>query len=254
MSACWKSLFQDLLDSNLSRISSTETLRALLNHDPSQGSRMKLRPVRTCRVHQPILAVVLAATFTLVSTSPLLSQARIVELPAIQQRTVQVGSLLEIALPDNWRVVNDPAGNYLFAPENGFVQHADKTLEFTHGLEVTLISATSGDLTANSDAIVQSLARANPRMQQRAGYTRDVVAGQAAVTALLSNVDTSTGQTETITITTFQLGDRRVVCFIGVSPERDAGLYADVFRRMRQSVRFMAAAAATAAPVPAPPT
>ena len=39
-----------------------------------------------------------------------------------------------------------------------------------------------------------------------------------------------------------------MLCLIGVSPERDASLYADVFRRMRQGLRF------TNAPAPAAPS
>ena len=54
----------------------------------------------------------------------------------------------------------------------------------------------------------------------------------------LSNVSEVTGQRESVSLTTTQLSDGRLVYFIGVAPQNEASAYEDAFRRVRQSVEL----------------
>jgi hypothetical protein len=54
----------------------------------------------------------------------------------------------------------------------------------------------------------------------------------------LTNQSDITGQAEVISLATTQLNDGRVLFLVGVAPQRDAGTYSDVFRRVRQSLQL----------------
>ncbi len=54
----------------------------------------------------------------------------------------------------------------------------------------------------------------------------------------LTNQSDITGQPEVISLATTRLNDGRLLYLVGVAPQRDAGTYNDVFRRVRQSVQL----------------
>jgi hypothetical protein len=54
----------------------------------------------------------------------------------------------------------------------------------------------------------------------------------------LTNQSDITGQAEVISLATTRLNDGRMLFLVGVAPQRDAGTYNDVFRRVRQSLQL----------------
>ena len=91
---------------------------------------------------------------------------------------------------------------------------------------------------AAADALISAFARSNSQLRTSGGYTRDRISGRNALRTALSNVSEVTGQRESVSLTTTQLRDGRLVYFIGVSPQNEATAYDDAFRRVLQSVEL----------------
>ena len=75
-------------------------------------------------------------------------------------------------------------------------------------------------------------------MRSAGSYTRERVSGRDALRTSLSNVSEVTGQRESVSLTTTQLSDGRLLYLIGVAPQTEASAYDDAFRRVRQSVQL----------------
>ena len=54
----------------------------------------------------------------------------------------------------------------------------------------------------------------------------------------LLNQSGITGQPEVISLATTRLSDGRLLFLVGVAPQREAGTYNEVFKRVRQSVQL----------------
>ena len=78
----------------------------------------------------------------------------------------------------------------------------------------------------------------NPQLRASGNYTRDRISGRNALRTTLSNVSEVTGQRESVSLTTTQLSDGRVLYLIGVSPQKEARVYEDAFQRVRQSIQL----------------
>ena len=96
----------------------------------------------------------------------------------------------------------------------------------------------SGNLQQDTDQIVSAFAQSNPQLRRQEGYSRETIGGRNGVRTTLSNQSDITGQPEVISLATTQLNDGRVLFLVGVAPQRDAGTYNDVFRRVRQSLQL----------------
>ena len=161
-----------------------------------------------------------------------------VPLPSTEYRTSQPLDFLRLRLPANWNEVPGGNGGVTYAPEGGYVQSGDESA-FTHGFQIgtTTVKGT-GNLQRDTDALVQAFAKGNPQLRTSGGYTRDRISGRNALRATLSNVSEVTGQPESVSLTTTQLADGRVLYLIGVSPQNEANAYQDAFQRVRQSVQL----------------
>jgi hypothetical protein len=161
-----------------------------------------------------------------------------VPLPSTEYRTSQPLNFLRLRLPSNWNEVGGGNGGVTYAPEGGYVQSGDESA-FTHGFQIgtTTVKGT-GNLQRDTDALIQAFAKGNPQLRGSGGYTRDQISGRNALRTTLSNVSEVTAQPETVSLTTTQLADGRVLYLIGVAPQNEANTYQDAFQRVRQSIQL----------------
>jgi hypothetical protein len=160
-----------------------------------------------------------------------------VEEPSESFQTYNEGNLLRVSVPSNWRETRTNS-SVTFAPDGAFFQGQNGGTAFTHGIEVGALRNDSRDLREGTDQFVESLARSNPQLRREGGYRDDTIGGRRGLTSTFSNVSEVTGTEEQITISTVPLRDGNLLYLIAVVPERDAGSYAGVFRRVRQSLQI----------------
>jgi len=158
--------------------------------------------------------------------------------PSTEYRTSQPLNFMRLRLPSNWNEVGGGNGGVTYAPEGGYIQSGDESA-FTHGFQIgTSTVKGSGNLQRDTDALIQAFAKGNPQLRTSGGYTREQVSGRNALRTTLSNVSEVTGQPETVSLTTTQLADGRVLYLIGVAPQSEANTYQDAFQRVRQSIQL----------------
>jgi hypothetical protein len=159
-----------------------------------------------------------------------------VERPSSRYSSYNEGNLFRISVPSNWREL--PGNNSVtFAPEGGYGS-VNRQSVFTHGIEAGVSRNETHDLQTATDELVQSLAKANPRMSRSGGYDRGTIGGRSGLRTLLSNQNEVTGRTERIELFTTLLNDGTLFYMIGVAPENDFGAYQQVFSRVAGSIQF----------------
>jgi hypothetical protein len=158
--------------------------------------------------------------------------------PSMQYRSSQPLNFMRLSLPSNWSEVSGGDNGVTYAPDGGYIKSGDDSA-FTHGFQIGVTAARgSGNLQRDTDALVAAFAKSNAQLRASGGYTRDRISGRNALRTSLSNVSEVTGQRESVSLTTTQLSDGRLVYFIGVAPQNEASAYEDAFRRVRQSVEL----------------
>jgi Zn-dependent protease with chaperone function len=158
--------------------------------------------------------------------------------PSMQYRTSQPMNYMRLSLPSNWNEVRGGADGVTYAPDGGYIESGDQSA-FTHGFQIgTSTVRGSGNLQRDTDSLIQAFAKGNPQLRTSGGYTRDRISGRNALRTRLSNVSEVTGQPETVSLTTTQLSDGRVLYLIGVAPQSEASAYEDAFQRVRQSIQL----------------
>jgi hypothetical protein len=155
----------------------------------------------------------------------------------MQYRSSQPLGFMRLSLPSNWSEVSGGNDGATYAPEGGYIQSQDGSA-FTHGFQIGVTARGSGNLQRDTDALVAAFAKSNAQLRASGSYTRDRISGRNALRTTLSNVSEVTGQRETVSLTTTQLRDGRLVYFIGVAPQNEASAYEEAFRRVRESVEL----------------
>jgi outer membrane lipoprotein SlyB len=159
-----------------------------------------------------------------------------VERPSSRYSSYNEGNLFRISVPSNWREL--PGNNSVtFAPEGAYGV-VDQQSVFTHGIEAGVSRNETHDLRTATDELVQSLAKANPRMNRSGGYDRGTIGGRTGLRTLLSNQNEVTGRTERIELFTTLLNDGTLFYMIGVAPDNEFGAYQQVFSRVAGSIQF----------------
>ena len=156
--------------------------------------------------------------------------------PSGQYQTYNASNFLRVAVPANWRpVANNSTVTY--APEGAYFQGNNGGTAFTHGVEIGTATGT-GNLTRDTEQLVQSLAQSNPDLRVGGNARRESLGGRAGLTTQLSNVSDVTGQREYIALSTTSLRDGSLLYVVGVAPEREANTYETTFRRVRQNLQI----------------
>jgi hypothetical protein len=160
-----------------------------------------------------------------------------VDQPSTRFRTVSVGNVLRLSVPDNWEQLQN-GNTVVIAPQGGFYQTRNSNSNFTHGLEVGLIPNESHNLEQGTEELVEGFSRSNPDLRIQGNYRRETIGGRNALTASFSNMSESTGEREVVSLSTVQLRDGSLLYIIGVSPDDEASVYDRVFRRARQTAQI----------------
>jgi hypothetical protein len=161
-----------------------------------------------------------------------------VEPPSSQYRVSSPFSFLQVSLPANWTEVSGGDTGITYAPQGGYRETSGQLDGVTHGFQVGVAPAASGNLQQDTDQLVEAFEQSNPQLRRQEGYARQTVGGRAGVRTTLVNQSDITGQPEVISLTATRLSDGRVLFLVGVAPQREAGTYNDVFRRVLQSVQL----------------
>src|SRR5688572_20770830 len=158
--------------------------------------------------------------------------------PSNSFRTSQPLNFMRLSLPSNWQEVSGGNDGVTYAPEGGYIESGDNSA-FTHGFQIGVSNVRgSGNLQRDTEGLIQAFARGNPQLRASGNYARDRISGRNAIRTSLSNVSEVTGQRESVSLTTTQLSDGRVLYLIGVSPQDEARVYEDAFQRVRQSIQL----------------
>jgi beta-barrel assembly-enhancing protease len=161
-----------------------------------------------------------------------------VEPPSSQYRASSPFPFLRVSLPSNWSEVSGDETGITYAPEGGYRANSGKLEGVTHGFQVGVAQSASGNLQQDTDQLLAAFKQSNPQLRRQEGYSRETVGGRSGVRTTLTNQSDLTGQPEVISLATTRLNDGRLLYLVGVAPQRDAGAYEDVFRRVRQSVQL----------------
>jgi hypothetical protein len=158
--------------------------------------------------------------------------------PSSQYRTSSPFSFLRVSLPANWEEIGGGDTGITYAPEGGYRENGGRLEGVTHGFQIGVTPKGSGNLQQDTDQLVSAFAQSNPQLRRREGYSRETIGGRNGVRTTLTNQSDITGQPEVISLATTRLNDGRMLFLVGVAPQRDAGAYNDVFRRVRQSLQL----------------
>ena len=160
-----------------------------------------------------------------------------VESPSSQFRTSRPFNFMRLSIPQNWSEVAGSDNGATYAPDGGYVESQNGSA-FTHGLQIGVTTTRgSGNLQRDTDALIAGFAQSNAQLRST-GSSKDTISGRSAIRTNLANVSEVTGQKESVSLTTTQLTDGRVLFLIGVAPQTEANAYEDAFRRVRQSVQL----------------
>jgi hypothetical protein len=158
-----------------------------------------------------------------------------VDPPSNQWRTETPADFMRVSVPSNWSRVGGSGATY--APKGAFFQSQSGQTAFTHGVQFGTAKG-SGNLQRDTQDLLESFARNNPKLRQQGRAQRDSLGGRQAISTNLSNVSDVTGQPELVALTTTSLPDGTLLFVIGVAPQNEAQTYRNVFQRVRQSVRL----------------
>ncbi|MFL6212978.1 MAG: M48 family metallopeptidase [Blastocatellia bacterium] len=161
---------------------------------------------------------------------------RSVSAPSSRYHTYDAGAV-RISVPDNWREIRGDNNEVTYAPPGGYRSDGGN-VAFTHGAQIELTRASSRDLRAATDELLNVLGQGNPDLRRSGSPWRTTVSSRDALAVSLRNVSEITRQAETITLlTTFtRNGDLLYVIF--VAPTDDYGSYQSVFDRIARSLVF----------------
>jgi predicted Zn-dependent protease len=160
-----------------------------------------------------------------------------VDPPATTLQTYTPANFLHVGIPSNWQQVGDTKSSATFAPPGAFFGGNNGQSGFTHGIEFGTAQG-SGNLTKDTETLVQSFASNNPQLKQQGSPAPDTVDGRQALTTTLTNVSDISGQPEQIKLTVTRVQNTTMFYIIGVAPQSDAATYNDTFQRVRDSIRI----------------
>ena len=161
-----------------------------------------------------------------------------IPVPSGGSRSETAGDSLLLAVPANWlRVL---AGNTVtFAPEGVILDPREPPGAFTHGLQLGVARRRTGDLERDTQALLQSLGRDNPRLSWRPAYQHLNLAGRRGLTTVLSNVSALSGEFEEVTVWAVYLPDGNLLFGVGVAPLPESATYRNAFNRVLESIQIV---------------
>lgn len=161
-----------------------------------------------------------------------------VVVPSGESRLVAAGDSLLLSVPANWHRV--PASNTVtFAPGGAFLNTLRGAMGVTHGVQVGIARSLTGDLQADTQALLQTFSQTNPDIRWTPAFQRTSMAGHRGLTTTFSNVSGRTGDFEQVSLATIHLPGGSLLYLIGLAPLDEAGTYGNAFNRVRESIQIV---------------
>jgi Zn-dependent protease with chaperone function len=155
--------------------------------------------------------------------------------PSRQYRNVQGGQLFQVSVPSNWQpVTTNNAIKYV--PQNAYGDYRGQTT-LTHGVELGVARASSRDLNAATQTLIDGFVRGNDGMQVAGGQEAFRLSGRTAIVTPLEG-RSALGGMERVEVHTTMLANGDLFYLLTVVPEREAGGYSEAFDRVVRSVRL----------------
>ena len=156
--------------------------------------------------------------------------------PSSRFVTFRAGTLFQISVPENWRQLPG-SRSVTFAPDNGYATANEQTA-FSHGIEAGEVAASTGDVRAATDALVVSLAQANPGLQRASDYQPTDVGDRRGLKIDLTNGSGVSGKPERISLYSAILPDGHLFYVLAVAPSDEFASYAPAFSKSVASLRL----------------
>jgi Zn-dependent protease with chaperone function len=155
--------------------------------------------------------------------------------PSRQYRTAQGGQLFQVSVPSNWTAV--PSNNSVkYVPQNAYGDYRGQ-VTLTHGVELGVASASSRDLNAATQTLIEGFIRGNDGMRMAARAENFRLSGRNAIVTPLEG-QSALGGVERVEVHTTLLANGDLFYLLTVVPEREIGTYGPAFNRIVQSVRL----------------
>ncbi len=158
--------------------------------------------------------------------------------PASEYRTYNAGNVFSVAVPSNWQELQSAGNSITFAPQGAYGSSSSGSSVFTHGIELGITPAQSGNLQSATDDLVRSLAQGNPQLKVEGTGSPTQFAGREGLQLRLQNVSEVTGSPETVLVTTTLLDGGNLLYSIGVAPSNQFREYSQALQRVNASVRL----------------
>lgn len=157
--------------------------------------------------------------------------------PSTRYRTFNGGNLFQLSYPDNWRELSESQSSVWFSPEGAFGQAQGQTV-FTHGLNVGVAPARSGNLQLATDDLLRSLAQGNGNLRQQSNYQQGSISGRNALAINLTNINEATRRPERISVYTTLLRNGQLFYMIAVAPQNEYRSYQSAFSNILRTIRL----------------
>ncbi len=157
--------------------------------------------------------------------------------PAASSTTYTEGDLFRVSVPSNWRELpgND---SVTFAPDGAVGEAAGQGV-ITHGMVIAGTRNEMRDITAATEAFVESLAASNPNVRRDVRYTRTTLGRRQWLRTTLANRSPGTGHDERIAVFTLLLDDGTFFYALGIAPQDRFASYDATFRKVVGSIQFL---------------
>ena len=159
-----------------------------------------------------------------------------VDPPSSRFVNYRAGTLFQISVPENWRQLPG-SRSVTFAPQGGYATSGGQSV-FTHGVEAGEAPAGGRDVQSATEALIASLAQANPDLQRASDYQSISVGDQHGLRVDLTNTSDVTGKPERISLYTAPLPDGHLFYVVAVAPSDDVARYDGAFSKVIASVKL----------------
>ncbi|HEY2433607.1 MAG TPA: M48 family metallopeptidase [Vicinamibacterales bacterium] len=155
--------------------------------------------------------------------------------PTSQFHDISGGKVFQASVPSDWTSLASRTSMKV-VPPNGYGDLKGQTV-FTYGVEFGVAQSNSRDLHAATDTFLDAIARGNPGLQTGGDRQALRISQRSALLTPLVNPSALGGRERVDIYTTF-LSDGSLFYYLTVVPEADAPAFADVFRRIAESIRL----------------
>jgi predicted Zn-dependent protease len=159
-----------------------------------------------------------------------------IERPSTQYRTVAVNGAFQVSVPTNWREFRD-GSSITVAPDGGYGNVQGQSV-FTHGAIIGAVTASSRDLTRESDQLISGILDGNAYLNANGKYQRVRIDGHEALRMRLTGTSPVTNRREIVDLYTALTGRDQLFHMIQVVPASDQASYRTAFDQMARSARL----------------